>query len=42
MKTLLAAALMVFGLAVPEAAQSAAVVVGSIVDQAGARLPASA
>ena len=38
MKTLLAAALMVFGLAVPEAAQSAAVVVGSIVDQAGAPL----
>ena len=38
MKTLLAAALMVFGLAVPAAAQSAAVVVGSIVDQTGAPL----
>ncbi len=38
MKTLLAAALMVFGLAVLAAAQSAAVVVGSIVDQTGAPL----
>ena len=38
MKTLLAAALMVFGLAGPAAAQSAAVVVGSIVDQTGAPL----
>ena len=38
MKTLLAAALMVFGLAAPAAAQSAAGVVGSIVDQTGAPL----
>ena len=38
MKRLLAAALMVFGLAAPAAAQSAAVVVGSIVDQTGAPL----
>ena len=38
MKALLAAALMVFGLAVPAAAQSAAAVVGSIVDQTGAPL----
>jgi hypothetical protein len=36
MKTLLATALTVFGLAGLAAAQSAAVVVGSIVDQAGA------
>ena len=38
LKLLLAAALMVFGLAAPAAAQSAAVVVGSIVDQTGAPL----
>ncbi len=38
MKLLLAAALMVFGLAAPAAAQSAAVVAGSIVDQTGAPL----
>jgi outer membrane receptor protein involved in Fe transport len=38
MKTLLVTALMVFGLAGPAAAQSAAVVVGSIVDQTGAPL----
>ena len=38
MKLVLAAALMVFGLAAPAAAQSAAGVVGSIVDQTGAPL----
>ena len=38
MKLLLAAALMVFGLPAAAAAQSAAVVVGSIVDQTGAPL----
>jgi len=39
MKLLLAASLMVFGLAAPAAAQSAVVVAGSIVDQTGAPLP---
>ena len=38
MKPWLAAALMGFGLAVPDAAQSAALTVGSIVDQIGAPL----
>jgi|EndMetStandDraft_3_1072993.scaffolds.fasta_scaffold2464464_1 hypothetical protein len=38
MKTLLAAALMGFGLAVPGAAQFAALTVGPIVDQIGAPL----